>query len=372
MPDIYNNPFSGMPNPAVYDSPFMKSWKERERTDMAQPFIQNSLNSQTMDVQKQGQEMNEFMDPTAIGRRREEMGLGLEKAQAARQLLPQQTQSEQLALEQKIKTLPLETQRMIEEQGQKLATLKGQPVANLFEEMASLHPELSKMPPPLQAQAYKQAIESYKARHPGQELPPEIEQFGPHTMDSVKHAYLTHMMSIPHRQKLDELDTTARGNLNVAKEHTNSAVQVANIKERGDNARKKMDIDNGRGIPASVQILGMRKQLSGGNLPQDKREEIEGTMKGIIGRELDQEVQHDPAVKSLGDAISMAVIQGKGDIVTQLTQQIDQRKSRLKLEKYLENGIKTLRLSEVKAAYPGKTEAKIREAAKAEGIILKD
>lgn len=101
------------------------------------------------------------------------------------QRLPQETQLKMMETESAIGRQPMEDSKKKEALRQEYAELKGKPVGALIDSAASLWgtPGFKDRNPFQKAQAYGGIVNTWKARHPGLQLPSELENYHPDTTD---------------------------------------------------------------------------------------------------------------------------------------------------------------------------------------------
>lgn len=101
------------------------------------------------------------------------------------QRLPQENQLKMMETQSAIGRQPMEDAKKKEALRQEYAQLKGKPVGALIDSAAELWgtPGFKDRNPFQKAQAYGGLVQGWKARHPGLELPPELENYHPDTTD---------------------------------------------------------------------------------------------------------------------------------------------------------------------------------------------
>lgn len=134
------------------------------------------------------------------------------KAQSAQQFidaqlqrLPQENQLKMMQTQGQIEDLPQEQANRKEKLKQEYAALKGKPAQQFVDEAAELWPNIKDKNPFEKAQAHGRLVQGWKQRHPGLQLPQELENYVPDVTDKhLEDAHNMKMYSTAHRQELEK------------------------------------------------------------------------------------------------------------------------------------------------------------------------
>ena len=136
----------------------------------------------------------------------------VQKAEAARNLMKAQQERLPLAnelamgrMKGQIANLPeynqLEKQKLVNEYSQ----LKGKPAGDLLDSVADLWPSMKDKDEITKARMYGALTKDWKTKHPGMELPPELENYNPETTDQhLENAYDMKRFSVEHEKEIEK------------------------------------------------------------------------------------------------------------------------------------------------------------------------
>lgn len=346
----YLNPFSGMPNPQMYSSPFMRAGEEERRVGQAMPFVQNSLQRQQiglqddqLGLQKKQMEFGEFSSPTAVQGRESARQLGLMQNQSGIRNQPFVEQSDRLKYDQLIQTLPPQTLRMVEEEAQKLSAAKGAPVAKLYSQLADLYSQIEKAPPAVQSQMYAQFLQRFEQENPGQKLPDSMKQFGPETMNGMRNAYLVARNPVAHQRQMEIEEQKDKAQIQIGEGNNRASIRVAEINAARD--RERQQFEGNRDRTEGQRILRLRQELSNRNTTPERREEIEETLYGAVSGQIEQRINNDPGLQSM--ALGLGTDGPKGE----KSARYHKHKATLKFQELMRQGLRP-KMADLREMFP--------------------
>lgn len=156
----YNNPFSMYQNVnPVPGNPFWSGWKGAENQMTAQPFMNQALESQGLELQKQRMDTAEYTGPEAQLQRSYRRKEDIEKAKQDIRAMPSMTDA---------KIAAANNARMVSE---------GTPYRDLMNDVGMLYPQLKDANPEQRAQMWQGMAQRWAQTHKGIQIPPEFQQY---------------------------------------------------------------------------------------------------------------------------------------------------------------------------------------------------
>lgn len=352
MPSSYENPLAGMPDANIPSNPFWSGVNQNRREQMAQPFYDQAVQGGNLDLQKHQVEVGEFMSPQAVQMRESARAAELAKSKAETELIPGRTEVEKAKNNQILQTIPQETQLKLKENAQKISELEGKPVATFMKMGANLYSQIKDLPPAQQAQQYQNLIQQFQATHPGQQLPPAMQQFTAGTLDGLKSAYIMDMYSTDFQQKMAEGKQKGEYGVKEAGIHAGGTVAAASIAAKASTENNQRTLDYG--TPARFATMQQRI-LSDPKASPEQKASAESTLYEIRSREIDDVLAKDPVLQSI------STLAGTNPQARELYQS---ERTKMRIERLLSQGV-TPRLQDFRSLYPGKSDSDLQKAAKA-------
>jgi hypothetical protein len=218
--------------------------------------------------------------------------LAQDKAGAAQQFinaqlkrLPQENQLRMMETDAQIGRFPLEEQQRAEKLRQEYSELKGKPTGQFVNEAADLYgtPDWEKKSPEEKAQSYGALANTWKARHPGLELPQGLDQYqGQSTEQHLKDAYDMRRYSVAHKQKLEE--ETLKGKYSVAAQR-GRGVEAEEIR-----AQELRDRERNEKTMKDKEILKLNRILTDPKSSEDDKSLAEAQLERIVEPLIDDKV----------------------------------------------------------------------------------
>ncbi len=223
------------------------------------------------------------------------------KAQLQR--LPQENQLKMMETQSAIGRQPMEDQKKKEQLRQEYSELQGKPVGKFVDDAAELWgtPGFKNKNPFQKAQAYGGMVAQWKQRHPGLQLPDELENYHPDTTDShLQDAFNMKRYSSEFQQK-QQLES----------EKTAGTVEASRI--RGVEAAA-LRAEIMRELKASGQLKEnpgqelsrIRRELNDSKVPAARKQELQLELEQAAGPLIEDQIR-----KKWGDE-STALILGRG------------------------------------------------------------
>lgn len=350
----YENPARGLPDANIPNNPFWSGVNQSSREQNMLPFLRNANVQSDVETQTAQQKWADMMSPEQRALRAAEINKGTVQNTQEAQTLPFTEQLKRDEAGSKSRLLPHEEAVKLEQYKQDLAKVQGKPVHDFLEFTSNAAEDISKLPPPLQAQAYTQLKDQWKQMNPGIPLPPKFEQFTPDVVPMLKGVASAFANDPKLRgqkviQGMKEEGDTAR---NAA---TNAAnIRIANIRESGDDRRAARLAEEGN-IPR--QMYNLRSVLQNPASKPEEKDRADQLLYQYINTEVDNLAAKDESLKAMTLGILNPATKDK------TIAEIDQYKTRLLLDRLGRNGVRAT-LSDLKKAYPGQSDSKLKEAYK--------
>lgn len=214
-----------------------------------------------------------------------------DKAGAAQQFinaqlkrLPQENQLRMMQTGAQIDRFPLEEQERAEKLRQEYSELKGKPTGQFVNEAAELYgtPDWQKKSPEEKAQSYGALANTWKARHPGLELPPGLDQYsGQSTEQHLKDAYDMRRYSVEHKQKLAEEELKGKYQVEAQRGRGVEAESLRNHEQRRAENEKTLK---------DKEILKLNKVLTDPKAGEDDKSLAEAQLERIVEPLIDDKI----------------------------------------------------------------------------------
>jgi hypothetical protein len=284
MENNYTNFAAGLPDANIPNNPFWSGVNQSVREQNMLPFMRNANVQSDLDVQTAQQAFQDAMSPEQRALRAATIGMQTTQANERAKTLPLEEQFKREEAQGKLSLLPQQNQREQEVLRQELSALKGKPAHSFLEFMSNGAGELSKLPPPMQAQVYTQLKDQWQEMNPGVPVPPRLAQYSP---DAVKmlSATATAFANDPKLRGQLALESAKDA---AHKERTGmevaGRVKVAGIEEAGRNARNRETLAEGNPLR---QQMALRNALRNPKISPEERETAESLLYRYIAKDME-------------------------------------------------------------------------------------
>lgn len=215
-----------------------------------------------------------------------------DKAMAAQQFinaqlqrLPEENRLRMMETGAQIERFPLEEQQRAEKLRQEYSELKGKPTGQFVNEAADLYgtPGWQTKTPEEKAQSYGALANTWKARHPGLELPQGLDQYqGQSTEQHLKDAYDMRRYSVPHKQKLEEEELKGQYQVKAQRGRGVEAEMLRNheLRRAGESEKTLKD----------KEILKLNRVLTDPKATEDDKSLAEAQLERIVEPMIDDKI----------------------------------------------------------------------------------
>lgn len=248
--------------------------------------------------------------------------LSMDKANMAKQFiqaqldeLPYRTEANIGQLKNQIAQQPMEHNVKMAKLGQEYADLEGQPEREFIDEAGELWNQIKGKDPISQARSYAQALEKWKRKYPGKQLPQELTNFSPETtMPLLEEAYNMRRYGIKFSQEKQLKDEHNATEIRKAEIAAAARLQAARLSRA--NQEKKVN-------PAQRRVELIRI-IRDPNTSKDAKEVAKAELEDLVAPTIEEEIR-----KKFGDESTALFLGGSRP------EYMNQRKAAIEAERAL-------------------------------------
>lgn len=355
----YTNETAGLPPTDIPMGGFLNGMNTSIRQETMLPFLRNNNIQSDVATQQAQQKQMEFMSPAAQEMRRQAIAQETQKSATEAQNLPLRAQQERMDLQNKAQLNPDQQATAMEEAKQKKIKALGTPTADFLSDTAAA---LKDVPAPLRGQAYLAHIDAFKQTHPGFEPDPKLATFSPHVMNLATSVMNARTNTPEYTQK--QAESTKEQAAALARTKVTAGATMGAEGMRAASA-ERMNAATLEAANLPKQIYSLKQKLSDPKLTASQRSAAGEQLYGYVAKEADDLATKDIGIINLG--ISVMNPETRNDALKQM----DSRKSGILLERLIHNGL-IPKMSDIRSAYPGVAEDKLKEGFKKKyGVDIK-
>lgn len=287
----------------VKTNPFWSGVQAGNFQEQAKPGLDMNRASQMMGLQKQGMENQEFMSPLAVGARQSKLESDTATNKANLETLPWKTKKDIADYQAHLDELP----SMSAERKAKARSLameyEGKPQSALINTIGNEFEAFQKAPPAKHGEMWKQTIGRWEAQHPGIKVPEQYKEWSPDRLGDMMTIRQSQLYTAAHRQKLGEIQETAKGHEKTSRISAGAHIESARIHERGAKERTQMALDS----PKSTDAFNARllSKASTGSLTEEEA--------ALIPNVVEDSFQKSTEGKALSEALKIGAFEAAKD-----------------------------------------------------------
>lgn len=339
----YLNPFGMVQNQnAVPSNPFWSGMVGQRNQANAYPFMQNSFQSQGLDLQKQAMEVGEFTSPLAQESRRTGLEEGIATKRSNMEILPFKTEHERKRYLEEIRALPALTDEKIARAGEVVRNVKAAPQRELLANLGTLYDMMHKLPDdsgpdgsmknPQRAQTYLREVARFRMQNPGIDIPPQLRTYDPDNTMADLAAIRFNQLNSPEQVGKERIENI-RGDYKLRDSELDNASRERQV--AGTNAATRYAADKAAERAAANEtpakaIARLKKEIRENPKDQEAQDELHGYLQTEFSKYLKERPEKG--------ALDIMYMQGMNDPKSQV--QYFERMQQLEGDFYERHGIK--------------------------------